>query len=359
MLSIICFLGFMTWNFYITLIYYDSLYVTFLLIEMLLFVTGLIQVLVLCRKTEIQLHMALPVAEIGHEAGLFVRVINHSGIPLVHGKVRVECVNTFTGERKKIEKQTSVCARDSEKLEIPIESSHCGVIEVKVKKAVITDLTGFLRVSKKVRKGTDVVFLPKLIDMDCEVDGALFHFMGESDEYDKKHPGDDPSELFEIRDYREGDRMQRVHWRATAKSDTLMVKEHSRPLSCALVILADIRTNRKGVLANGDSFVTLLLSYSAMLIERECHHIVAWYDAGSGGMVRQVVHGIEDVYVLMNGIMRSQPYTQEVDLEELYKESFRLDAYLKAYTFSTDCVMRERGNVLWDGMDLLKKQEAV
>lgn len=354
MLSIICFLGFMIWNFYITLIYYDSLYVTFLLVEVMLFVTGIMELLVLCKKTEIDLQMALPVAETGHEACLMLKVINPSGIPLVHGKVCVECVNTFTGEKKKIEKQTSVHARDFEKLEIPIESSHCGVIEVKVKKAVITDLTGFLRVGKKVKKSTDVLFLPKLIEMDCEVDGALFHFMGDSDEYDKKHPGDDPSELFEIRDYREGDRMQRVHWKATAKSGTLMVKEHSRPLSCALVILADMRTNRKGVFAKGDSYVTLLLSYSAMLIERECHHIIAWYDAGSGGMVRQVIHGVEDVYVLMNRIMRNRPYVEEMDLEELYRESFRQDAYLKAYTFSMDCVMRERGKVLWDGMDLLK-----
>ena len=35
----------------------------------------------------------------------------------------------------------------------------------------------------------------------------------ESDSYSTIKGGDDPSEVFAIREYREGDRLQRIHWK--------------------------------------------------------------------------------------------------------------------------------------------------
>lgn len=359
MFSILCFIGIILWNFYMTFLYNNIIYVTFLIIEILMFTAGVIQLCVLSQKVDIELCPTLPAADIGQEVCCILKVSNRSAFPLVYGRVDVDYVNTFTGERHKLRRNLTVCAKTTGQEELPIVSRQCGIVKIRVRKAVISDLTGFLCVSKKKKTETDVLFLPKIVDMDIDVDRVLLNFIGDSDEYDKNHPGDDPSELFEVRGYREGDRMQRIHWRATAKTDSLMVKEFSKPLACGLIVLADMSIGESAVWKNADSYMTVLLSYSLMLIEKGVHHYVAWYDAKDKGIMRQVIHNVGDVYVLMNSIMRSGPYKELPDLENLYQKSYQQDTYMKAYTFSTDCIMRERGVMLWSGTDLKEPQETV
>lgn len=65
------------------------------------------------------------------------------------------------------------------------------------------------------------------------------NFFGEADVYDDFHPGDDPSEIFGVREFRAGDKMQSIHWKLSAKSDDLLVRENSQPKACPLVFLLE------------------------------------------------------------------------------------------------------------------------
>ena len=58
--------------------------------------------------------------------------------------------------------------------------------------------------------------------------------MGENDSYSREKEGDDPSEVFDIRPMRPGDRMQQVHWKLTARTGEMMVKVFSRSLGVQL-----------------------------------------------------------------------------------------------------------------------------
>ena len=58
--------------------------------------------------------------------------------------------------------------------------------------------------------------------------------------YSDEESGDDPSQIFEIRDYRPGDKMQKIHWKLSAKSDSLIVKEYSEPVGFAIVIFVNL-----------------------------------------------------------------------------------------------------------------------
>ena len=51
---------------------------------------------------------------------------------------------------------------------------------------------------------------------------------GES--YEKDRKGEDASEIYDVREYRAGDRMQKVHWKLSAREDTIYIKEFSYPL---------------------------------------------------------------------------------------------------------------------------------
>ena len=69
---------------------------------------------------------------------------------------------------------------------------------------------------------------------------------GEAESYDDFQPGTDVSQIFDVREYRPGDRLQRIHWKLSAKSDGLLVREDSQPLACAVVFLLDMLPQMAG-----------------------------------------------------------------------------------------------------------------
>ena len=63
------------------------------------------------------------------------------------------------------------------------------------------------------------------------------NFPVEGDEYEKERSGDAPTEIFQIREFRPGDRMQQIHWKSSARSGELMTKEYSMPCGCKVLLL--------------------------------------------------------------------------------------------------------------------------
>lgn len=61
----------------------------------------------------------------------------------------------------------------------------------------------------------------------------------ESLEYSKRVSGDDPSEIFDIREYREGDRIRRIHRWLSEKHDTIIIKDFGEPIVSKVLILVD------------------------------------------------------------------------------------------------------------------------
>ena len=62
----------------------------------------------------------------------------------------------------------------------------------------------------------------------------------DSDRFSTYKKGDDPSEIFDIREYADGDKIQRIHWKLSSKTGDLMVKEGSLPLMKEIHIFIDL-----------------------------------------------------------------------------------------------------------------------
>ena len=77
-----------------------------------------------------------------------------------------------------------------------------------------------------------------------------------------------------------------MHWKLSARTDELMVKENSLPKACAVAIAADFRGIKKG--RQADSFMKLLVSLSFSLMDQKCSHYVAWYDTSINDIVRAI-----------------------------------------------------------------------
>lgn len=99
---------------------------------------------------------------------------------------------------------------------------------------------------------------------------------------------EDMTELKGIRDYREGDSLQRINWKASAKSGSLQTMEFSRKLNAPLLVLLDLSAKRYP------------LKHRHILMERAIEAAVSLVLSygGSGQKVSLLTIGADrDVYV--------------------------------------------------------------
>ena len=111
--------------------------------------------------------------------------------------------------------------------------------------------------------------MPQIDEIPVRITDRVRNFFGDSDIYDDIRPGYDPSELFDVREFQNGDRLQSVHWKLSARTDELMVKENSLPKACAVAIVADLKGNKErqtGGCFYEASCLTFLFAYGSKML---------------------------------------------------------------------------------------------
>lgn len=197
--------------------------------------------------------------------------------PLPSGRARVTLVikNHFTGEERRESLEFSP-SRTPQLMEHKLTSSLCGSLTCRLTKARAYDLLGLFSLPCFRRTGScQVLVLPSV----CRpaLDMAPTHAWGEDQErYSAQKPGDDPTELFGLRDYRPGDRFSRVDWKLSQKTGSLLVREASLPLTDRALVLAELT----GSSVEGDALMDVLATLGEFLAGRELGFCIGYSQAG-------------------------------------------------------------------------------
>ena len=184
-------------------------------------------------------------------------------------------------------------------------------------------LLGIGYLTRYVRYEERLSIMPKITPVMIEVGLASRYFQGEAEVYDDKTGGDDVSEVFQIRSFQPGDKIQNIHWKLSAKEDELMVRENSLPMGCPVVILLDISGGQKETEKQRNHFFEMVISISFGLVEKQCPHYIAWYDEKEHDLIRVRVDTEEKVYyfiLLLYGAVQSR---EKMDITLLYQEKYR------------------------------------
>lgn len=110
-----------------------------------------------------------------------------------------------------------------------------------------------------------------------------------------RHDAGDPSglavsgeELYGLRPYVDGDDLRRVHWRASAKRDELVVRQDERPGQGQVTVILDVRL---GVYPD-DTFERAVSAAASIVVSSARHGLLvrlvttAGHDSGTGGATR-------------------------------------------------------------------------
>lgn len=100
----------------------------------------------------------------------------------------------------------------------------------------ISDILGIFKFKKKIHQETYLKIYPEIRPMSYFLSGAS----RQSGEMKVRDPFFyDPSELYELKAYREGEALKQVHWRASAKKQALLVKHFERKGDTEIILLLD------------------------------------------------------------------------------------------------------------------------
>ena len=305
----------------LSVLYYEvqALYIFVILLLLPLFF--LVQVYLVKRKLYVALTSNSKIALAGGD-GMQIRILvgNDSFLPATCVKIRILYENSFAEGKIKKDFMVSVGPKSQKYIDFTLKSSHTGLVKIKVEKIMVYD---FIRVfSRTVKKEAEVMVsvLPEIYMIGSNITIHEPDFV-ESDVFSKKKPGDDPSEVFDIREYKPGDRINRIHWKLSSKKETILIKDYSLPVanSASIIINTSLPKEIVDKLKYLDALMGTVASISYELLSSGCHHYVAWYEQKEQNYISSNLVDLNDMYDMMNCLISITPTDEKNDVLEAHQ----------------------------------------
>ena len=282
----------------ITFIFAVSLkndFVYFLLgFELMLYLAAFCQVLWLSGKVNMQI--MIPDSRVFRKEMFQIRVElkNSSRFPVSQLMVRL-ALRAFP-EKEELLLKGKLMLDSGERgcLCFQMDSTHCGCLEIRADRLIVTDFMGAFQRSCKIdsEKKAMIFIMPE-----TSLEGRSFPesegiFKDEEGNSDKQ--GNDILDVSEIRNYQEGDPLKLIHWKLSARREELMVREMADPAERLTWLYLNLQETpgQPGVRRNPDAwdhFVETVADVSAMLLKTEKRHMVLWIDSLESRIMRSSV----------------------------------------------------------------------
>ena len=171
------------------------------------------------------------------KGGVRIAARNTCPIPLI-ATIDVKVTNRYTEESSRRRIRLSVPGKGTSETIFEISSGRSGKITVTADRARLMDPLGLIGVKSGSSSSGSFTVLPDIFDVRTEY---LLRESGsfDNDTYSPYKKGRDRSEVFQVREYEEGDSLSQIHWKLSSKTDKLVVKDPSLPLDKSIVVMID------------------------------------------------------------------------------------------------------------------------
>lgn len=201
---------------------------------------------------------------------------------------------------------------DTTKITGTMVMNYCGNLNVCVSKAYIYDPIGLFRLKLKCEGGADITVMPILAEPDLYTMYTQPNSDFDTQYYSNKTQGDDSSEVFDIREYRDGDNINRVHWKISAKEENLFVKEYSLPISKGNVILLELfDSETEEQRKNLDGVYEMAYAIGNFACIREKIYKLAYYSTQTNGLKLIEINSNEMLLEAIALVIQETTYKKE------------------------------------------------
>lgn len=250
----------------------------------------------------------------GADIPISIHLENQGALPMPFAEVHVN----VDGKKSSDLFTCSLKGREKRSETLYIRAERAGLCRIEIGKVIYYDFLHIFGGTNKVAEAISVFILPCIYPVAMEIRSAFRYFGDDSELYYEDGEGNDPSEILEIREYRAGDRLQKIHWKLSQRTDTLMVKEYSEPIGFAVVFLLD--TSRFY-----EAYLETFMSICMEMCYQKCLHYICFMDDG-GVLTRKPITREENLYSFLQSLMRIDKGYQNFD-EDIYNDWYGQGSY--------------------------------
>lgn len=274
-------------------------------------------VLMLFSRNGLTVRLELPAMAEKETAVLAYELSNTSFFPAARVAFVVELENQMTGTGFQRKINATVGGHKKVDARLSLQNSKVGCIRVSTRKIRVYDIFGLFTLKKKDLQDQMMVIYPDLKDISVSMEKPV-ETQGDGERYAVNRPGQDVSEIFQLREYTPGDEVRKIHWKLSSKIDRMMVRDFSLPLNYSVFLLMELTETSEDII---DTEVELYLSLSKALLENGINHNLAWYDSGEEAFHARTMDDFEDLEIAMAEILSSYPSKQQDVALEYYMTS--------------------------------------
>lgn len=314
---------------YIAFMYESTAMMLLFFVEAALFAVAFFSMVFRCFKIRGYIEVPVGIAERDGESLVKLVISNRGLMPVNRLQALVVVKDVMRGRKRRYRMTLPTVPKGESEYIRSVSFPDTGNYEITLHRLKIYDISGVLSWSIPVKKQGSVQIMPEIHDVPVRLSSATKNFYGEAEVYDENQPGYDKSELFQVREYRPGDRVQNVHWKLAAKLDELIVKEYSLPKACPVLLFLSYRPKRKKQFLY---FLETVASLSFSIMDAGCPHYVVWYDGTTSDVMRIRVDDEESLFYMIGVLMQVHWVHCKEDIRQRYREKYRQEPYVWTLT---------------------------
>ncbi len=233
-------------------------------------------------------------------------VTNRSFIPIGKAEAHIEYYNVFSDRIAAFDVVMPIQPRNSQRVTFRLSSRFCGIVKIRSAYISIYDPLRIFRFKVGKNASAEIAVMPESRDISGTV-SYIDRIDEESTAFSENKPGDDPSEVFSLREYIPGDKLNRIHWKLSSKSDDFIVKEFSLPVDIPSVLFLDMKCYEDSAytLPIFDTLIETVCSLSRFLLENERMHRIIYFNAGEKRFIDVEINDLQSMNEVIKSIVTS------------------------------------------------------
>ena len=341
-------------TFYIALIYGSVALGLIGFAEIVLLIAAFCYLVLVRRDLQADIQIPIAVIDAGKRVTIRIITVTHRMLPGIRVRYQMDYGNSFAGLKKKVWLSQEIQKRGTQVDEQRVIPGRIGQYVFTLRKIRIYDRTGLFYLHKKMGKSAEVEVLPEFTGIAVRVSEQIRNYFGEAEVYDDFRPGQDNSAIFDVREYHAGDRLQKIHWKLSAKSEDLLVREDSQPLACAVVLLLDscplqqknrwfeLRKRHRQHMQQerAEKFLSVAAGIAYSLMDEACPYYVSWYSGIRQEIVRLRVDDEESMYLFLHLFLTDGAVCAPMPVADLYEEKYRYDQKVHQIEWTQALILR-------------------
>lgn len=229
---------------------------------------------------------------------------NQSYLPAAEILVRLAVIDLYSGKKEVLYGKTMADSGGKTVLCFELSAVHCGVLSFVFEKVSVSDVLGIFQARCRYpQKASEFPILPE------QRDGKFPEKSGKSAglKDEEKEP-----DAYEIRPFRQGDTMHQIHWKVSARTEEILVREFPEEKKKGVLLWLDLQSDTvTRDRQEWDCFLEKTASLCRHLLEQKIEQEVCWYDVDAAETVRFYVQNEEKLIWMLSRLLYAKQYLSD------------------------------------------------